>query len=210
MPVAQADPADARGQALKLDALARHVEPAVQVRVVGEQLLHLGVGLVDVLGIARQRRPAERPDAAAEQRPDIGRHEAREVEGVRASPRPRRPGGCCCRSRPSECPASWKSSMAATCCRHRALGGARHRRAGSLSPRGEPLLERPALRQVAVDRIVRGGLVGDESGRDACAAPARDRRRRRCRAGRPRPARLLEVRDRSASASSRRVGLRSR
>ena len=39
MPVAEAHPADARGQALELDALARHVEPAMQVRIVGQQLL---------------------------------------------------------------------------------------------------------------------------------------------------------------------------
>src|SRR3546814_5399175 len=44
--LAQADPADARGQALELDALARHVEPVVQVLVVGDQFLDLGVGLV--------------------------------------------------------------------------------------------------------------------------------------------------------------------
>ena len=36
----------------------RHVEPAVQVRVVGEELLDLAVGLVDVFGIARQARPS--------------------------------------------------------------------------------------------------------------------------------------------------------
>jgi hypothetical protein len=42
--VAEADPADPRRQALEGDALARHVEPAVQVRIVGDQLLHLGVG----------------------------------------------------------------------------------------------------------------------------------------------------------------------
>ena len=82
MPLAQADPADARRQALEGDALAGHVEPAVQVRVVREQLLHLRVGLADVLRVARQRDPAERPLAAAEQRPDVGRHEAGEVERV--------------------------------------------------------------------------------------------------------------------------------
>src|SRR3546814_4125004 len=60
--VAEPDPADARGQTLKLDFLARHVEPVVEVRVVGEQLLHLGVDLVDILGIARQRHPAERSE----------------------------------------------------------------------------------------------------------------------------------------------------
>ena len=61
----------------------RHVEPVVQMQVVRHQLLHLGVGAEDVLGIARQRRPAERPDAAAEQRPDIGGNETGKVEGVR-------------------------------------------------------------------------------------------------------------------------------
>ena len=39
--LAEADPADARGQALEGDPLARHVEPAVEVRIVGDQLLHL-------------------------------------------------------------------------------------------------------------------------------------------------------------------------
>ena len=82
VPLAEADPADPRRQALEGDPLARHVEPAVEVRVVGDQLLHLRVGAVDVLGIARQRAPAERADAAAEERPDIGRHEAGEIEGV--------------------------------------------------------------------------------------------------------------------------------
>jgi hypothetical protein len=74
--VAQAYPADARRQALEGDALAGHVEPAVQRSVLGEQLLHLRVGLADVFRVARQRHPAERADAAAEQGPDVGRHEA--------------------------------------------------------------------------------------------------------------------------------------
>ncbi len=100
------DPADPRGQALELDLLARHVEPVVEVRVVGDQLLHLGVGLVDVLGIARERRPAERADAAAEQRADIGGHEAGKVEGVGRRPPPWPPGGCCCRNRRSARPPS--------------------------------------------------------------------------------------------------------
>ena len=50
--LAEADPADARRQPLKGDPLARHVEPAVEVRIVGDQLLHSLVGAVDVLGIA--------------------------------------------------------------------------------------------------------------------------------------------------------------
>src|SRR3546814_8643811 len=60
--LAEADPADARRQALELDARARHVEPGMQMRIVGDQLLHLGVGLVDVLRVAGQSHPAERTD----------------------------------------------------------------------------------------------------------------------------------------------------
>ncbi len=82
VPIAEADPADARRQPLEGDALARHVEPLVQVGVLREQLLHLRVGGVDVLRVAAQRAPAEWADAPAEQRPDIGRHEARKGEGV--------------------------------------------------------------------------------------------------------------------------------
>ena len=35
MPLAESEPADARRQALKRDALARHVEPAMYVRYAG-------------------------------------------------------------------------------------------------------------------------------------------------------------------------------
>src|SRR3546814_1851349 len=57
--LAQADPADARGQALELDALARHVEPVMQVLVVGDQFLDLGVGLVDVFGVRSEEHTSE-------------------------------------------------------------------------------------------------------------------------------------------------------
>ncbi|MNC48981.1 hypothetical protein D3C75_981280 [compost metagenome] len=49
--VAQTDPADARRQALEGDALAGHVQPAVQAGVVREQLLHRLIRLADVFGI---------------------------------------------------------------------------------------------------------------------------------------------------------------
>src|SRR5512132_3648816 len=80
--IAQTDPANARRQSLELDTRPRHVEPVVQMRVVRKHLLHLNVGLVDILGIARQRDPAEGPDAAAEKRTDVGRYKAGKVEGV--------------------------------------------------------------------------------------------------------------------------------
>src|SRR5690242_6373801 len=41
MPVPEPYPADARREALELDALARHVEPMVQVRIMRDELAHL-------------------------------------------------------------------------------------------------------------------------------------------------------------------------
>src|SRR6202042_1853173 len=75
MALTQTHPADPRRQSLKFDALARHVEPAVQMWIIGNELLHLLVGAVDILGVPRERNPAERADAAAEERPDVRRHE---------------------------------------------------------------------------------------------------------------------------------------
>src|SRR5271165_5283990 len=60
----------------------RHVEPVREMRGARHQLLDLGVGPENVLGIARQRRPPERTDAPAEERANVGRHEAGEVERV--------------------------------------------------------------------------------------------------------------------------------
>src|SRR5260221_13585904 len=75
-PLAEAEPADARRQALELDLLPRHVEPVVEMAVAGDERLDLGVGAVDVLRLAREGAPAERTDAAAEERPAIGRDKA--------------------------------------------------------------------------------------------------------------------------------------
>ena len=51
--------------------------------VVREQVEHGPVGGVDVLRVARQRGPPERPLALREQRPDVGGHEAGERERPR-------------------------------------------------------------------------------------------------------------------------------
>ena len=50
--------------------------------VVGEHLERELVGRGDVGRIARERRPAERPLALAEERPDVLGHEAGNLEGV--------------------------------------------------------------------------------------------------------------------------------
>ena len=82
MALAQANPANARGQALEGDAIGGHIEPAMQVFVSGEQLLHSGISLANVFGVATQRDPSERALALAEKRANVRRHEAREVERV--------------------------------------------------------------------------------------------------------------------------------
>src|SRR5689334_20601058 len=78
--LAEADPADAGGQALESDAFTRHVEPVVQVLVVWYEFLDALVGLVNVFRIAGKCGPAEGADAAAEQRADIGGHKTRKGE----------------------------------------------------------------------------------------------------------------------------------
>ena len=172
--LAQADPADARRQALEGDALAGHVEPAVQVRVVREQLLHLRVGLADVLRVARQRHPAERPLAAAEQRPDVGRHEAGEVEGVLhalvegdlADVVAVVDGGYAHRVEVEHGLHVHRAALRRRGLQRRVLAWVRLR--------GAPAFHRPAGGQVAVDQVVRRGLVGDQIGLDAAGFGALD------------------------------------
>jgi hypothetical protein len=180
VPVAQPDPADARGQALERDALARHVEPLVQVGVVRKQLLHLLVGLVDVFRVARQRTPAERADALAEQRADIGRHEAGKREGVF---QPLVLGDL------ADVVAVIERGDAGVPEVDHRLDVVLHAGARGLLHRSRitlalvaPFGHRPALRQVTVDRVMRRGLVGHDvrvhaaltsSGNTSAALPSR-------------------------------------
>ena len=80
--LAVAQPADARRQALEGDALAGQADPARQRRVLGEGGEDRLVGRREVLRIAGEHGPAERPLALAEQRPDEQRHEAADLEGA--------------------------------------------------------------------------------------------------------------------------------
>ena len=82
MPLAVAEPADPRRQALEGDPLAGHADPAPRALVVGELLEHGAVGGGDVRRVAGERDPAERALALAEQRTDVGGDEARVVEGA--------------------------------------------------------------------------------------------------------------------------------
>ncbi len=104
--VAEADPADARGQALEGDPLARHVEPAVQVLVLREERLHRRVGAVDVFRVAGERRPAERARCRGRRAGGCRRGQSPGRRRRSQAPPPWRPGGCCCRSRASARPHS--------------------------------------------------------------------------------------------------------
>ena len=101
VPVAEPYPADARRQALELDPRLRHVEPVVQVHVVGQKLLH-----------AARRSGRCPPDRRKVPPSGTARCRGRRADGCRrgrsrGSRRRRRPpppspsGGCCCRSRAS-------------------------------------------------------------------------------------------------------------
>src|SRR4029450_2800515 len=76
--LAESDPANPRRQALEGDSCPGHVEPTVGGWIVGGQLLHACIRAVDVPGITRKSRPAERADASAEEGPNVGGHEAGE------------------------------------------------------------------------------------------------------------------------------------
>ena len=163
----QAHPADARGQTLEADAFARHVEPAVQGGIVGNQFFHFGIGFVDVFGVARQSHPAERADAAAEQRADVGGHEAGEIESV---------GHAFFFRHLADVVAVIEGGHAhfleiehgLHVYGHRFFGGF-HRAFGVGFGGGAVLFPRHVLRQVAVERVVCAGLVGHHIGAHAAA-----------------------------------------
>src|SRR5690606_15397478 len=72
--LAIAQPADTRGQPLKLDVALRQPDPARQVLVLRKQLQNRLVGAVDVRRVAGERHPAEWPLTLAEQWADIRRN----------------------------------------------------------------------------------------------------------------------------------------
>src|SRR4029453_12918830 len=85
VPLARPKPANPCWQALEADLRSRAAQPLLQPRVVREELQDGSVGDLDVARISRQRDPPERALALTKQRPDVGRHEAREVEGPYAA-----------------------------------------------------------------------------------------------------------------------------
>ena len=80
--LAVAQPADPRRQPLERHPLLGQADPAPQGLVLGEGLEDRLVGGREIGLVAGEHRPAERPLALAEERPDEERHEAADVESV--------------------------------------------------------------------------------------------------------------------------------
>ena len=161
-----AEPADPRRQALEGDALLRAADPLVQAVVVGEQVEHGLVGDGDVLGVTREGGPAERALALAEQRPDVGRHEAGELE---------RPLVAALTGLVTDRVAVVEDLGAGVLELDHRLDLLGHRGPGAIGELlglllGElgPLLQRHTLGQVG-QRVVGAGLVGDDVDRHAAA-----------------------------------------
>ena len=135
----------------------------------GNVLQHRVVRDRQVCRVAGEGRPAERPLALAEERPDVRGHEAGEGERVLHTglprlgadvvavverQRPRAPSGPASPARARPCSAGPRPCSAA----------------GSAARRRERLLVGHPVGDVAVQRIVGAGLVGDEVGHHAARA----------------------------------------
>src|SRR5207244_11814943 len=74
-------PADARRQSLKMNALFRQLHPARQNCILREKLEGERVGPRDVIRIAAECNPAERPFSFAKERADIVRNKNADSRG---------------------------------------------------------------------------------------------------------------------------------
>src|SRR5947209_10864786 len=84
--LAIAQPADARRESLKFNALAGEVNPAVKDAVLGEKFQHQIIGYGNVSGIAGKRCPAEGAASFTEEWTNIGWHEAGKIIGILDAP----------------------------------------------------------------------------------------------------------------------------
>ena len=141
-----------------MDLLPSQVEPVVQVGVIGQQLLHLRVGFVDILWVAGEGHPAEGADPPAKKRPQVSRDETGEVEGSH-----------------HPCLEGDLADVVAVVKRHGSrlpqfqhgphvhgdgAPGRLDHRTGVLPAQARRLLQGPPFGEVAVERIVGAGLVG--------------------------------------------------
>ena len=160
-----------RRQSLELDPLARQIDPAAENFVLREHLQHQIVGGVNVGRIARERRPAERPASFAEQRTNVRRHESGKIVGVLHA---------VLEGEGANVVAVVEGDRAHLLQLEHALDVARHgvERAldvclGIALAQLQRGFQRHAAGHVAVQRIVRRGLVGENVRHARRARPAR-------------------------------------
>ena len=165
--LAVAEPADPGRQALERHLLLGQAQPSGQAGIFGEELHQGGIGLQDVIRIARQGGPAEGALALAEEGADEGRHEAGEVEGIG------HPGFMRLLADVVAVVEDDRSRLLEGEHGSHVIGHRRHGAADVLVR--VALAERvgfcqaDASRHVPAQRIVGGGLVGDEIGVPAAA-----------------------------------------
>src|SRR5437667_10862430 len=75
-------PADACGQSLKFDSLARQINPAAQDAIIRIQLQNEVIGHSNVRRLTRKRDPAKRPAPFAEQWPDVSGDKSGKMVGI--------------------------------------------------------------------------------------------------------------------------------
>ncbi len=159
-PLAVAEPADPGRQALEGDLLLRHPEPALEPGVIGEELHQGAVGAQDVGRIAAQGDPAEGPVALAEEGPDERRHEPGVGEGILDAG--------LLGHRPEVVAIVEDDGAGALELEHRPdVGGHRAHRALDVEVRlggaqGDRVVQADLGRDVAAERVVGRGLVGDD------------------------------------------------
>ncbi len=134
----------------------------MQVPVVRHQFLHLCISAENVFRIAGERGPAERADAAAKERTDIGGHETGKVEGVSDA-------HLLCHLADVVAVVKRRHAAAPELEHGAHVNGHRllRRRLDALRvavAARVPVAERPTRGQIAGDRIMRGGLVGHDIG----------------------------------------------
>src|SRR5829696_6523164 len=79
------EPADACRQSLEVNAIARKTQPAIQRAIIGKHLQREIVSLANVLWITRQRHPAKRSFAFAEEWSNVLGHETRYLKRILAT-----------------------------------------------------------------------------------------------------------------------------
>ena len=167
MSLTESHPADPGGETLKLDSLASHIEPVVQVRVVGDQFLDFGIGAIDIFGVSGERSPAEGANTLAEQRTNISGDKAWKIKGVGDTLLEGDLANVVTVVENRDPPGMEFEHGPHMDCHGAASGG--DDGLGVALPKAAGLLQRPTSRQVAVERVMGRRLVGHGVGTNSSA-----------------------------------------